>query len=90
MKTDYIIDAQGLLCPLPVLKLAKKAFQVADGSIIELRATDPMSPIDSAHFCGQKGYDFLGKTVQKIENIDVFIMRIRVNTAKKPKNDSKN
>ncbi len=77
-KSDYIIDAQGLLCPIPVLKMAKKAIQVAVGSIIELRATDPMAAIDSEHFCNQKGYQFLGKNVQKIDKIEVFIIKIRV------------
>lgn len=78
---DYVINAEGLLCPMPVLKLAKKATQVDAGSIIELRATDPMSPIDAEHFCGKKGYDFLGVKVQKIANIEVFLIKIRVKKA---------
>lgn len=82
IKADHIIDAQGLLCPIPVLKLAKMAVNVADGTVIELRATDPMSPLDSEHFCRQKGYEFLGKMAKKIENIEVFSMKIRVKKAK--------
>lgn len=75
---DYVVNAEGLLCPMPVLKLAKKASQVDDGVVIELRATDPMSPIDSEHFCGQKGYEFLGVTAEKIHEIEVFLIKIRV------------
>ncbi|PCI87068.1 MAG: hypothetical protein COB24_07760 [Hyphomicrobiales bacterium] len=74
---DYVINAEGLLCPMPVLKLAKKAMQVENESVILLRATDPMSPLDSEHFCGQKGYEFLGVEVEKIENIEVFLIKIR-------------
>ncbi|MGL1920600.1 MAG: sulfurtransferase TusA family protein [Hyphomicrobiales bacterium] len=78
IKADFVINAEGLLCPMPVLKLAKKASQVETGVVIELRATDPMAPIDSEHFCGQKGYDFLGKKAEKIDGITVFLMKIRV------------
>ena len=80
---DYVINAEGLLCPMPVLKLAKKAIQVEEGAVILLRATDPMSPLDSEHFCGKKGYEFLGVNVQKIENIEVFLIKIRVKNVKK-------
>lgn len=75
---DYVINAEGLLCPMPVLKLAKKATQAAKNSVIELRATDPMAPIDAEHFCNQKGYEFLGKMAEKIAGIDVFLIKIRV------------
>lgn len=75
---DYVINAEGLLCPMPVLKLAKKATQVAKNSVIELRATDPMAPMDAEHFCKQKGYEFLGKKAEKIAGIDVFLIKIRV------------
>lgn len=78
IKADFVINAEGLLCPMPVLKLAKKASQVETGVVIELRATDPMAPIDSEHFCGQKGYDFLDKKAKEIDGITVFLMKIRV------------
>lgn len=74
---DFVINAEGLLCPMPVLKLAKKASQAADGTVLVLRATDPMSPLDSEHFCNQKGYEFLGKQVEIIDGISVFLMKIR-------------
>ena len=35
------IDATGLLCPLPVLKLAKQIKRAAPGDVIELCADDP-------------------------------------------------
>lgn len=81
VKADHVINAEGLLCPMPVLKLAKKATQVENGTVIELRATDPMSPLDTEHFCGQKGYDFLGKSAEEIKGITVFLMKIRVKKA---------
>ena len=35
------IDATGLLCPLPVLKLRKRMGPLEDGAMITLRADDP-------------------------------------------------
>lgn len=81
INADHIINAEGLLCPIPVLKLAKKAMQVAKGEVILLRATDPISPLDAEHFCNQKGYEFLGVLVEKIDNIEVFLIKIRVKNA---------
>jgi len=50
------IDAIGLLCPLPVLKLQKALRGRAPGEQIRLLATDPASRIDVPHFCAQSGH----------------------------------
>ena len=41
-----LIDARGLRCPLPVLKLEKKLEGLATGSTLTVLATDPMAAID--------------------------------------------
>ena len=46
-----ILDATGLLCPLPVLKLRKRMSKLAAGEEIALRADDPASIIYVPHFC---------------------------------------
>lgn len=46
-----IIDARGLKCPLPVLKLEKAVSQAPSGSKIVVLATDPVARIDIPHFC---------------------------------------
>lgn len=56
------IDAKGLLCPLPVLKLAKVIKRAASGDVLELCADDPAAVIDVPHFCTESGHTFLGKT----------------------------
>lgn len=54
------IDARGLLCPLPVLRLRKGLNGLAPGSRVRLIATDPAAAIDVPHFCQQGGHRLIG------------------------------
>ena len=46
-----ILDATGLMCPLPVLKARKALKAVQPGECLRVLATDPASTIDFRHFC---------------------------------------
>ncbi|UZD92013.1 sulfurtransferase TusA family protein [Cognatishimia activa] len=50
------IDALGLLCPLPVLKLRKRMMPLSSGDQIVLIADDPASIVDVPHFCNEQGH----------------------------------
>ncbi|MEI4470633.1 sulfurtransferase TusA family protein [Frigidibacter sp. MR17.24] len=50
------IDARGLLCPLPVLRLRKRLAALGPGARVRLLATDPASWIDVPHFCREAGH----------------------------------
>ncbi|MDF3608000.1 sulfurtransferase TusA family protein [Paracoccus sp. DMF-8] len=54
------IDARGLLCPLPVLRLRKVLNGLEPGAEVTLIATDPAAEIDVPHFCHQSGHEWLG------------------------------
>lgn len=54
------IDARGLLCPLPVLRLRKRLAALPDGAEVVLLASDPAAIIDVPHFCNQGGHAYLG------------------------------
>jgi tRNA 2-thiouridine synthesizing protein A len=60
MDWDRDIDAEGLLCPLPVLRAAKALRGMATGEVLRLRATDPAAVVDVPHFCREGGHAFLG------------------------------
>jgi Predicted redox protein, regulator of disulfide bond formation len=51
-----LIDARGLKCPLPVLRLEKRLSQAASGTVVTVIATDPMAKIDIPLYCRQNGY----------------------------------
>ncbi len=50
------VDARGLLCPLPVLRLRKALMAVAPGDRVVMVASDPMAVVDVPHFCGLSGH----------------------------------
>lgn len=55
-----LIDARGLLCPLPVLRLQKTLRSLPEGAEVILLATDPAAAIDVPHFCTQSGHVLIG------------------------------
>ena len=56
---DLEVDARGLLCPLPVLKLAKAIRQELPGTVARLLATDPAAVEDVEVFCRERGHGLL-------------------------------
>lgn len=56
------IDARGLLCPLPVLRLRKILNEAAPGTRVALLATDAMAAVDVPHFCAEAGHDLISVT----------------------------
>ena len=50
------LDATGLTCPLPVLRLQKTLRELGIGTCLCLHATDPMSEIDVPHFVNEHGH----------------------------------
>ena len=59
MSDVTILDATGLKCPLPVLKLRKALESLSVGEKIILYADDPVAPLDVEHFCKAAGHDLL-------------------------------
>jgi tRNA 2-thiouridine synthesizing protein A len=68
-----VVDATGLKCPLPVLKARKAMRSLADGTLVEVRATDPAAPLDFRHFCNTAGHAF----VSVEEEGDTLVIRLR-------------
>jgi tRNA 2-thiouridine synthesizing protein A len=52
---DQIVDANGLSCPLPLLRLRQALHQVAVGQHIRLLTTDPISQTDIRRYCELSG-----------------------------------
>lgn len=70
---DVVIDAKGLVCPLPVLRARKAMKSLAAGQILEIHATDPASRLDVPHFCDAAGHELL----ESRKEGETFIFRIR-------------
>ncbi|MGC6472786.1 MAG: sulfurtransferase TusA family protein [Parvibaculales bacterium] len=62
MGKPRFLDARGLSCPLPTLKLRRVLEAMTAGDRVELHATDPMSAVDVPHFCAQHGHELVTQT----------------------------
>ena len=73
MKIDQTLDATGLLCPLPVLKAAKRLKSMAPGEVLEMHADDPAAVIDVPHFCNEQGHSLLSS--RDDGSVQVYVIR---------------
>lgn len=54
------IDARGLQCPGPIMKLHDELEGLADGQAVSITAADPGFPSDVAGWCQSTGHELLG------------------------------
>jgi tRNA 2-thiouridine synthesizing protein A len=73
MDVKDTLDARGLLCPLPVLKLRKRMMPLAGGDLIELQADDPAAVVDVPHFCAEAGHELV--SVEESDGFTRYLVR---------------
>jgi tRNA 2-thiouridine synthesizing protein A len=71
--TDIEVDARGLLCPLPILRLARAFRHLPSGAVARLLATDPAAVPDVEAFSREKGHTLLATD----HDGDVLRFRVR-------------
>ncbi len=73
--TEYTleVDASGLNCPLPLLRLKKALMEVDSGDVVKIIATDPAAHLDIGVYVDQTGHQLLELTRQA--NVQVFYIR---------------
>ncbi|MFT7595839.1 MAG: tRNA 2-thiouridine synthesizing protein A [Paracoccaceae bacterium] len=59
---DQVLNAEGLNCPLPILKARKALKTLSSGQVLEIRSTDPGSVADFQAFCNQTGNELLSSS----------------------------
>lgn len=73
LKPAKVLDLKGLLCPIPVVKLAKAIKEVAVGDTIEAYATDPGVMADIPAWCRTTGNELV--TIEKQDRQFHFVVR---------------
>ncbi len=73
MKSDKVLDAKGLACPMPVVRARKIMKEMATGEVLEIEATDKGSVLDLAAWSKSGGH-ILEK---QIEDAGVFTFWIK-------------
>ena len=59
-----VVDARGLLCPLPVIRLVERARQAPAGAALVLLADDPQAEEDVRLWCRGAGHELVSVAVE--------------------------
>ena len=60
MEKNATLDTKGLMCPMPIVQLAKKAKEMKSGQILELLADDVGAREDVPAWCSRTGHQLVG------------------------------
>lgn len=74
MTAAHTLDARGLLCPLPVIRIQDRVKDLNDGEVLEITATDPGVLQDIPAWCRVHGHCVLDCD----ERADDILVRIKV------------
>lgn len=69
------LDARGRPCPHPVIEAARAAADAADGSILEVLASDPAAEHDLPAWARMRGHELLGCSSTAAGEV---VVRVRV------------
>src|SRR5690625_5189050 len=74
IKTDSVLDAKGLACPMPIVKTKKAMQELLPGQVIEVQATDKGSTADLKAWAKSAGHQYLG-TVEENDVLKHYVRR---------------
>ncbi len=72
---DVTLDARGLMCPMPIVQLAKKVKELNSGQVLELLADDIGSKDDVPAWANRTGHQLLG--VEEADKVFRFYIKIK-------------
>lgn len=70
---EKTLDAQGLKCPMPVVKTSKEVKNISVGGVLEVLATDPGSMADITAWAKSTGNELL--KAEKADRVFKFYIR---------------
>lgn len=59
MKSDKLLDAKGLACPMPIVKTKKAMNELQPGQVLEIHATDKGAKNDLAAWAKSTGNEIV-------------------------------
>jgi tRNA 2-thiouridine synthesizing protein A/cysteine desulfurase len=57
------LDCRGMLCPAPIIELARHITDVEPGDVLGVVATDTAARVDVAAWCRMTGHEYVGEEV---------------------------
>ncbi|MFN3480989.1 MAG: sulfurtransferase TusA family protein [Thermodesulfovibrionales bacterium] len=73
LKADRVLDAKGLVCPMPVLKTKKSLDDLEAGQVLDVVTTDPASKSDIPALIKRLGHELIELTERDM----TFFFKIR-------------
>ena len=74
IQTDFMLDAKGLACPMPIVKTRKMMKELSSGEVLEIQATDKGSTADLKAWATSAGHHYLG-TIEENEELKHYIRK---------------
>ncbi|HEU4332084.1 MAG TPA: sulfurtransferase TusA family protein [Lapillicoccus sp.] len=69
------VDARGLRCPVPVIRLGAVIRDLEPGSLVRLLATDPAARSDVAAFCRMRGHELVEAVDDGESDVTAYLVR---------------
>ncbi len=74
MDADVELDCRGMLCPLPIIRLATHLPDLAVGQTLAVVADDPAARPDVAAWCRMRGQEYVGEDAAP-DGVPRFVVR---------------
>ena len=55
-ESPRLVDARGMLCPWPVIRLSRAAREMGGVGAVRILADDPIAPAELAKLCAERGW----------------------------------
>ena len=68
------LDCRGLVCPAPVIELARHIGEVEPGELLGVVATDAAARVDVAAWCRMTGHEYVGEEPAQ-DGVPRFVVR---------------
>jgi tRNA 2-thiouridine synthesizing protein A len=80
-----VVDARGLLCPAPVIALAKAARTAPAGTRITVLATDPAAAVDIPAWARMRGHTVLETKRETTKDGEQLVLAVLLEDPEEPK-----
>lgn len=84
IKTDKVLDAKGLACPMPIVKTKKAVKELLPGQVVEVLATDKGSTADLKAWANSSGHQYIG-TVEEEDYLKHYVRKASIEEEKEEK-----
>ncbi|WP_277213103.1 sulfurtransferase TusA family protein [Isoptericola croceus] len=75
---DHVVDARGLRCPLPVIRLAARAKELPAGTEVTVLATDPAAQHDVPAWARLRGHATTGAEKHEADGGPWWALTVRL------------